>query len=170
FFTLHKTKMRKEDIIDQLELVPHPEGGYYKETYRSKGSLELSDYEGERQYSTGIYYLLVGNKISAFHRIIQDEMWHFYQGNSLELHIISKTGTYQVVLIGNDLGKGEIPQYVVKGGDYFAARVTSGGSHSLVGCTVAPGFDFKDFEMPSRHDLISKFPDHEYIIKQLTHS
>lgn len=161
--------MTATQIIKQLELLAHPEGGYYRETYRSNQVLYLGDYHGQRHVSTGIYYLLVEKKISAFHRIQQDEMWHFYKGGPLELHIISKHGHYQKILIGNQLEHGEVPQYVVRGGDYFAARVCPEQPYSLVGCTVAPGFDFKDFEMPSRATLIAQFPEHKDIITQLTH-
>lgn len=156
-------------IIEQLDLLPHPEGGYYRETYRSNQLLNLENYHGQRHVSTGIYYLLVEDKFSAFHHIKQDEMWHFYKGGPLELHIISKQGHYQKVLIGNQLEHGEVPQYVVRGGDYFAARVCPEQPYSLAGCTVAPGFDFKDFEMPDRAALMVQFPEHKDIIAQLTH-
>ena len=162
--------MTAETIIKELDLKAHPEGGYFKETYRSQASMELFNYAGERSFSTGIYYLLLQGKISAFHKIKQDEMWHFYKGSSLELHIISPDGIYQRVIVGNQLEHGEVPQFVVRGGDYFAARVCLGGDYSLVGCTVAPGFDFKDFIMPSRSELIQHFPKHETIITELTHS
>ena len=95
-------------------------------------------------------------------------MWHFYKGGSLELHIISKQGHYQKVLIGNQLEHGEVPQYVVRGGDYFAARVCPEHPYSLVGCTVAPGFDFNDFVLADRKELTDAFPQHAEIIKELT--
>lgn len=161
--------MTAQDIINHLDLKAHPEGGYYKETYRSKGAIQLPDYKGERNFATGIYYLVVANVISAFHKIKQDEMWHYYAGSSLELHIISDDGIYKKVLIGNQFDKGEVPQYVVSGGDYFAARVVTDGDFSLVGCTVAPGFNFIDFVMPSREELIGLFPQHQGIISQLTY-
>jgi len=162
-----------QEIIEKLDLQEHPEGGYFKETYRSDGvipeaSLE-EKYKGNRNHSTGIYFLLTSEKFSAFHKVNQDEMWHFYKGTSLKLHTISVNGEYSFVVIGNDLEKGEVPQYTVKGDDWFAAEVIDKNSYSLVGCTVAPGFDFADFVLPSANELIRKFPQHEDIIHRLTH-
>ncbi|GAB1857100.1 cupin domain-containing protein [Flavobacteriaceae bacterium MHTCC 0001] len=161
-----------QNIIQKLELQPHPEGGYFKETYRSKGSINEVDLDnniiGRRNYSTGIYFLLTSDSFSAFHRINQDEMWHFYKGSPMRLHIISKAGKYDNILIGNNIEKGEVPQFTVKARDWFAAEVVEEGEYSLVGCTVSPGFDFKDFEMPKRLDLVSKFPEHSKIINTLT--
>ena len=161
--------MTAQDIIAHLDLQPHPEGGHFKETYRSQSSMELDDYQGKRNYSTAIYYLVSSGVISAFHKIKQDEMWHFYTGSTLELHIISKQGSYKTVLIGNRFELGEVPQYVIKGGAYFAARVVPSGTYSLVGCTVSPGFDFKDFIMPSRKVLLEQFPMHARIITELSY-
>ncbi|TYA71356.1 cupin domain-containing protein [Seonamhaeicola marinus] len=159
-------------IIEQLGLLPHPEGGYYKETYRSNGIItntNLNDsFSGDRNYSTGIYFLLTSNTFSAFHRINQDEMWHFYKGSPLKLHIISETGTYSEVIIGNDVLNNQTPQFTVKARDWFAAEVIDNGDYSLVGCTVSPGFDFRDFNLPKREMLISKFPEHTAIISKLT--
>ncbi len=167
------TLMNAADIIKELALTEHPEGGYFKETYRSAGkisNLELgTEYQGDRNYSTGIYFLLTSEKFSAFHKINQDEMWHFYKGTPLLLHIISKEGSYTSVTIGNDLKKGQVPQYLVKGGDWFAAEVIDKDSYTLVGCTVAPGFDFADFVLPERKELVALFPQHKGIITKLTH-
>ena len=162
--------MTAQDIIKHLNLERHPEGGYFKETYRSMEVIELSNYQGKRNYSTAIYYLILKHKISAFHKIKQDEMWHFYGGSPLELHVISDRGEYEKVLVGNKFSQGEVPQYLVNGGNYFAARVIPGGDYSLVGCTVSPGFDFKDFTMPKRADLIRQFPEYATLITELTHS
>ena len=161
-----------QSIIDTLELSPHPEGGFFKETYRSEGFISESDLnddiDGKRNYSTGIYFLLTSNTFSAFHRIKQDEMWHFYKGSSLKLHIISESGKYSNAIIGNNLEKDEAPQFTVKARDWFAAEVLNDNNYSLVGCTVSPGFDFRDFELPKRTDLVSKFPQHSEIITRLT--
>jgi hypothetical protein len=162
-----------QDIIQHFDLQEHPEGGYFKETYRSEGSIPNQSldatFKGDRNYSTGIYFLLTSEKFSAFHKINQDEMWHFYKGTSLKLHIISKEGDYSFVWIGNDLESGEVPQFTVKGGDWFAAEVVNPDSYAFVGCTVAPGFDFADFVLPERKELIQLFPDHAEIIQKLTH-
>lgn len=162
-----------EHLIKSLELQPHPEGGYFKETYRSQGkigseSLEAS-YDSPRNYSTCIYFLLTSDSFSAFHRIKQDEIWHFYKGSSLRLHMISPQGVHTEHLIGSDLEKGEVPQFVVPGGYWFAAQVTDTDSYSLVGCTVSPGFDFNDFELIPRDELIVMYPEHVQIITRLTH-
>lgn len=161
-----------QEIISRLDLKPHPEGGYFKESYRSAGFVEESslarDYAGKRSYSTCIYFLLTSDAFSAFHRIKQDEIWHFYDGSPIVLHTISEAGIHTQTIIGNDLSLGQIPQWVVKGGDWFGAEVMNKNSFSLVGCTVSPGFDFADFDLPQRQKLIQLFPEHERIIKRLT--
>ncbi len=163
-----------KEIIQQLELKHHPEGGYYRETYRSAGELSEnslnSNYKGKRNYSTCIYFLLTSNDFSAFHRIHQDEIWHFYSGSPIRLHTISEKGIHSEFIIGNDLKKGQVPQLIVPGKHWFAAEVIDKEAYSLVGCTVAPGFDFKDFELPSRQKLLDLFPKHRGIITRLTHS
>ena len=163
-----------KEIIQKLKLKPHPEGGYYKETYRSIGELSESDldsnYQGSRNFSTCIYFLLTSNDFSAFHRIKQDEIWHFYMGSPILLHTISEKGIHSEFTIGNDLLNGEVPQLVVPGGHWFGAEVLDKGTYALVGCTVAPGFDFKDFDLPNRQDLIGRFPKHEQIITRLSQS
>lgn len=165
--------MTANQIIELLDLQEHPEGGYFKETYRSEGVIPNSALEskfvGDRNQSTGIYFLLTSEKFSAFHKINQDEMWHFYKGTSLKLHTISSEGNYSFIIIGNDLERGEVPQHTVKGGDWFAAEVITENSYTLVGCTVAPGFDFADFVLPSAEELIKEFPQHSEIIHRLTH-
>lgn len=162
-----------KEIIKKLELVPHPEGGYFKETYRSKGEIGKEslgpEYNGKRSYSTCIYFLLTSEKFSAFHRIKQDEIWHFYDGSAIRLHMISGSGIHTIHSIGRDLYKGEIPQFIVPGGYWFAAEVIDENAFSLVGCTVSPGFSFEDFELILRRDLISLFPENEEIISRLTH-
>ncbi|WP_370476766.1 cupin domain-containing protein [Tamlana flava] len=159
-------------IAEQLNMQHHPEGGYFKETYRSSGEITPenlgSDFTENRNFSTCIYFLLTSDTFSAFHKIKQDEIWHFYKGSSIKLHIISSEGAYSSVIIGNNLEKNEIPQFVVKAKDWFAAEVTNKDSYSLLGCTVSPGFDFKDFKLAERNTLISKFPKHKTIIEKLT--
>ena len=160
------------ELIKILGLKPHPEGGYYKETYRSRGKIKGKclglKYSGERHYSTCIYFLMTSDNFSAFHRINQDEIWHFYDGASIRLHVISENGKHSDYIIGRDFAKGEVPQLVVTGGHWFAAEVMDQNSYALVGCTVSPGFNFEDFELADREQLISKFPEHEELITKFT--
>ncbi|MFY0601371.1 MAG: cupin domain-containing protein [Cyclobacteriaceae bacterium] len=161
-----------DEIIKKLDLKPHPEGGYYKETYRSKGVINLGSlgkaYGSDRHYSTCIYFLLTSGNFSAFHKIKQDEIWHFYDGAPVELHTISENGDHAKFIIGRDLSSGQIPQLVVPGNAWFASKVLVPNSYSLVGCTVAPGFDFDDFVLASRSELIQQFPTHEKLISTFT--
>jgi len=165
-------KTKTDIIINKLSLHAHPEGGYYKESYRSKEAITQDAlpkrFMGNRNFSTGIYFMLTKNNFSAFHRIHQDEMWHFYDGAALYVHEIDNEGNYKKTEIGREFDKGQIPQYVVPAGVWFASSVKDEGEYSLVGCTVAPGFDFADFELAKRSELIQKFPQHEKIIKHLT--
>ncbi|MCF8459560.1 MAG: cupin domain-containing protein [Flavobacteriales bacterium] len=159
--------------IDQLQMLKHPEGGWYKETYRSTGVIpeaELKGIDGPRSYSTGIYFLLTKENFSAFHRINSDEMWHFYDGDGLTIHEIQPNGRYQKHQLGLDLEGVEEPQLVVKGRSWFASEVTEGGSWCLVGCTVSPGFDFRDFEMAARLPLSEEYSDQTELISRLTRS
>ncbi len=162
-----------EKIIKDLDLQPHPEGGYFKETYRSTGEIDQNSmgdaYKGNRNYSTCIYFMLTSNTFSAFHKINQDEIWHFYDGSPVKIHMINDNGEYSKVILGRNFNNGENPQFVVPGNCWFAAHVEIEDSYTLVGCTVAPGFDFMDFVLPKRVELLSKFPEHHDIINQLTH-
>ena len=165
-------KYSKEQLIKILDLKAHPEGGYFKETYRSEGIIPKSSlpdaYSGDRNYCTGIYFMLTAGNFSAFHKIHQDEMWHFYDGSALRIHIISNEGEYRNQLVGRNLANGELPQFVVEGGSWFASEVVEGGDYSFVGCTVAPGFDFEDFVLAQGESLITQFPRHKNIIQKLT--
>ena len=162
-----------EKIIRQLDLQPHPEGGYFKETYRSTGRIEKSNlgsiYTGDRNYATTIYFLITSESFSTFHKIHQDEQWHFYEGSPIKLHIISPEGEYRFVTIGRDIFNGELLQFTVPGKHWFAAEVPEKISFALVGCTVSPGFDFDDFTLPKREILIDLFPEHKDVITRLTH-
>ncbi|WP_430813591.1 cupin domain-containing protein [Carboxylicivirga sp. RSCT41] len=166
--------MNKVDaIIKALDLSPHPEGGYFKETYRSVGEIQedsLNDeYKGNRNYSTCIYFLLTSGNFSAFHRIKQDEIWHFYDGSPIKLHVITPEGYYSHHMIGRHISEGEIPQFVVTGGCWFAAEVVDKDAWSLVGCTVSPGFSFDDFDLRPRKELVALYPELEDVITKLTH-
>ena len=162
---------KAEVIIRQLNLKPHPEGGYYSESYRSTGILlpqvTVPSLSETRNFSTAIYFLLTRGVFSAFHRIRQDEIWHFYKGSPLAIHVITAGGEYFMHRLGNRLEKGERPQVVVPGGNWFAAALSEGKcDYALVGCTVAPGFDFSDFEMAHREALLREFPAFSKVIRQ----
>jgi len=151
---------------------PHPEGGFYKETYRSDGMIPKEvlqqGFSGNRAYSTAIYFLLTSENFSAFHRIKQDEIWHFYGGSPLYVHVIDLKGSYTRHAVGMDLDQGESPQLIVPAGCWFASSVKNTEGYSFVGCTVSPGFDFKDFELATRNVLIHKFPEHTELISRYT--
>lgn len=163
-----------QDIINKFNLQPHPEGGYFEETYRSKGEIPnealSQEYKDSRNYSTAIYFLLTSDQFSAFHKIKQDEIWHFYKGSPIRIHMISAQGVYSNVVVGRDLSVGQVPQYVIKGGVWFAAEVVEKDSFSFVGCTVSPGFDFQDLDMPRREFLLGKYPELEEVILKFTNS
>ena len=156
-------------LVKQLGLEPHPEGGFYRETWRSSMVLRgIRPAPGpDRAASTAIYFLLPAGTFSAFHRVTSDEAWHHYDGDPLDLHLIAEDGGHTVVALGREFARGERPQYVVPAGVWQAA-VPRGDRYALCGCTVAPGFDFADFEMPSREDLRARFPRHAEIIARLT--
>ena len=154
--------------IDKLELSKHPEGGWFKEEYRSAESIPSTAldnrFDAERSISTSIYFLLEKGAFSAFHRIKSDETWHFYDGDSLNIHSISPQGEYKLYVLGLNIENGELPQITVPHGDFFAAETN--GSFTFVGCTVAPGFDFNDFEMPKKQDLSALYPNHISLIEK----
>ena len=161
--------MTANEWIERLELMPHPEGGWFREVYRSHERL-MQDalperFGGARVFSTAIYFLLNAGEVSRLHRIRQDELWHFYDGESLRLHRIRPDGEHIEQLVGRS--GDALPLAVVPAGDFFGAEVTGEG-YSLVGCTVAPGFDFADFEMLSRDELYQRFLQHGELIQKLT--
>jgi predicted cupin superfamily sugar epimerase len=160
-----------QHLIKRFDLFPHPEGGYYKETYRSAETIPATASPGPfpagRNFSTAIYFLLEQGNFSAFHKIQSDECWHFYSGGALLVHIIHLNGVMETVILGNDLNHGQTFQYVVPAGCWFASEPAPGSAFSFVGCTVAPGFDFADFEMAKANDLIKLYPQYEKIIKKL---
>ncbi|MBW0178110.1 cupin domain-containing protein [Sediminibacterium sp.] len=158
-----------QQLIEQFGLIPHPEGGYYKETYRSTEFISKQAlperFTGQRFHSSAIYFLLVQGNFSAFHRIKSDECWHFYAGDTLCVHMISPSGQLTTIYLGNK--PGTVYQYVVPAGYWFASETASGGSFSFVGCTVAPAFDFADFELADSNTLAQQFPQHSEIIQRL---
>lgn len=161
-----------EKLVKQLGLKPHPEGGYYRETYRSdetigKGVLP-ERYTGNRRYATAIYYLLTRETFSAFHRIKTDEIYHFYLGDPVELVQLLPDGSGCVVTLGKDIAGGGYVQTVVSRGTWHGARLVEGGKYALLGTTVSPGFEFADFEIGDRNDLIRSYPSFSDTINALT--
>jgi predicted cupin superfamily sugar epimerase len=165
--------MKKFDYwINKLGLQKHPEGGYFKEVYRADESILKEHlparYSGERSFATSIYFLITSESFSAFHKIKSDETWHFYYGSPLTLHIIDKSGNYTEINLGNNPDEGEVLQFTIPHGNWFAANVNENNSYALLGCTVAPGFHFDDFELGKKDELARKFPQHEKLIKKFT--
>jgi predicted cupin superfamily sugar epimerase len=160
------------ELIGLLGLIRHPEGGWYRETYRSPETVATDGlpprFGGKRAFSTAIYFLLERGDFSSLHRLKSDEVWHFYAGTSLTVRTISPAGDASSFILGNDLTRGEVFQAVVPDGFWFGAEVTGEGSYSLVGCTVAPGFDFADFELGIRAKLLELWPAHSDLIIGLT--
>jgi hypothetical protein len=158
--------------INKLGLEKHPEGGWFSEVYRSEETTKAEQlpkrFAGERHHSTSIYFLLTSDTFSAFHRIKSDELWHFYDGSAVTIHMIDGNGEYSSVTLGRDIDKGEVLQYAIPHGVWFGAEVNDEGSYSLVGCTVAPGFHFDDFELAKQDELLGKYPEHKRIVKKLT--
>ncbi|HSV85840.1 MAG TPA: cupin domain-containing protein [Levilinea sp.] len=172
-------RLAEDRLIEALSLTPHPEGGHYRQTYRAASEIPAAalpqEYGGARAYSTAIYFLLTGEDFSAFHRIRSDEVWHFYSGSSLEIQVIHPGGRYERIRLGTDVAAGEVFQAIVPGGCWFGAcladpRPARAGRrvYALVGCTVAPGFDFDDFELANRQRLSEMYPMHRSIIQRLT--
>lgn len=160
-----------EKIAKALNLKKHPEGGHFSEVYKSGEFIEQDlpeRFKGSHSLYTSIYFLLYENEFSAFHVLKSDEIWHFYEGTTLDIHIINPEGKLQTVSLGKNFDVGEHFQYCIKAGHYFAAEVRDKTSFSLVGCTVSPGFEYSDFELCKRKDLILKFPFHKLIIDRLS--
>jgi predicted cupin superfamily sugar epimerase len=157
--------------IEKLNLLPHPEGGYYRETYRSTETIPAGGlpnrFAGARNFSTAIYFLLRSHDRSLFHRIKSDELWHYYAGSPLSLYVLNDHGLTRHRL-GADPENGESLQVTIPAGSWFGALVDENESFTLSGCTVAPGFDFSDFEFGDRASLLKTFPAHQHIIEKLT--
>jgi len=159
-------------IVERFALAPHPEGGYFREVYRSALTIDHPavgrHVNPRRSAGTFIYFLLAAGDFSAFHRVLaSDEIWHWYAGGPLEVHTLDAVRGHATQLLTNDLTRGE-PTCVVPGNHWQATRLAPGADWALAGCTVSPGFDFADFEMPPAAELIAVYPGHERIIRQLT--
>jgi hypothetical protein len=159
-------------IVERFRLEPHPEGGYFREVYRSSMNIEHpgmpAGNRAPRSAGTLIYFLLSGQDFSAFHRVrFSDEVWHLYAGGPLEIFAIDKGGKLERRELTTDLSRGE-PTTMIPAGTWQSARLVPGTAWALGGCTVAPGFDYDDFEMPPGDSLVSRFPEHEATIRMLT--
>jgi predicted cupin superfamily sugar epimerase len=152
-----------QQLINELELQAHPEGGYYKETYRSAQTLDGQD----RHLLTSIYFLLTAENVSRFHRIKSDELWYFHAGSPLIVHTLSERGHEQHHL-GLDLSKGQQPFLWIPKDTIFGSSILDAEGYALVSCAVAPGFDFADFELFTASDLLPRFPQHQEIILKMT--
>lgn len=157
--------------IDRLGLIAHPEGGYFKEVYRSDEQIPATSlperYGEKRTYATSIYFLLDKEQYSAWHKLQSDEIWHHNYGSSLYIHVIDPKGKYYKFTLGTDIEKDESPQLVIPRGHWFAAEVADKRSYTLISCTVAPGFEFDDFELADKNELANRYPEHEEIINRL---
>jgi len=159
-------------IVERFQMQPHPEGGFFREVYRSGIELEHpsipADTSRRRSGSTLIYFLLAGQAFSAFHRVVcSDEVWHLYGGGPLEVHTINAAGRHDRYVLTTAWDAGE-PAAIVKAGDWQAAKLAPGARWAFCGCTVAPGFDFDDFEMPPASELLAAYPKHATVIRELT--
>lgn len=158
-------------FVKNLNMTAHPEGGFYKEIYTSEESItsqELKvDYEGSRILWTSIYFLLRDGEVSKFHRLKSDEMWYYHSGSPLTIYMISPNGELITEQLGLDVEHGEKPQVLVPK-DYIFGSAMNNEGYALVGCMVSPGFEFRDFELFKRNDLLEKYPQYEEIIKKLT--
>lgn len=164
-------KITCRQLIQHYELQPHPEGGWYKETYKSSEYISEAAlpgrFRGARAFSTAIYFLLEQGNFSAFHRIRADECWHFYAGDLLLVYVIKEDGNLEIIHLGNDINRGQVFQYIVPANNWFASRPAPGSRFCFMGCTVAPGFEFNDLELAETAQLLPLLPHHEKIIKEL---
>lgn len=163
--------MTADDIINRFGLQPHPkEDGYFVETYRSADRISWEAlpgrYQGDRAYSTAIYFLLTEKGFSELHRLSSDEIYHYYMGAPLELLLLLPDGSGKRLRLGNDLEAGEQPQIVVPRNSWQGAFTT--GQYTLFGCTVAPGFEYPDYEAGNCAELVKQYPQFETNIKRLT--
>ena len=146
-------------IIDTLGLEPHPERGYYRETYRSSSDVQSGRHGGSRAASTAIYFLVTASEPATFlHRLLSDEVFHLYDGGPLEILRLFPDGAWDVAVLGMDLAAGARPQVVIPAGTWFGTELRQGAPYCLVGCTVAPGFDFADFELAQGPELEARYP------------
>jgi predicted cupin superfamily sugar epimerase len=154
-------------FIKQLDMIPHQEGGFYKEVYDSEDNVSVENINEPRKLWTTIYFLLRDGEVSNFHRLKSDEMWYYHAGSSLTIYMINPEGELIIEQLGLDIENGEKPQVLVPKGYIFGSAMNNSG-YALVGCMVAPGFEFKDFELFERNYLLDKYPIFKEIILKLT--
>jgi predicted cupin superfamily sugar epimerase len=151
--------------IEHLKLQRHPEGGYYKEVFRSQQQVLRPDDNKTKQACTSIYYLLEGKDFSGFHRLASDEIWYFHKGSPLIIHAINENGLHSAFELSDNIS-GNL-SIVITAGIWFAAEIPSGDGFTLTSCAVAPGFDFSEFEMAKKEELIKIYPQHKDLLNKL---
>ncbi len=160
---------RAQELIASLGLQPHPERGHFVETYRAALTVDGLPHGAPRAASTAIYFLISREAPTTYlHRLLSDEIFHFYEGGPLEVLLLAPDGPGEVRRLGTDLSAGERPQIVIPAGTWFAAELADGATHCLFGCTVAPGFDFADFELAAGPELAARYPAHAARIARMT--
>jgi len=160
---------RAQELIDRLGLIPHPERGYYVETYRAPLMVGGVPHGGPRAASTAIYFLVTRAQPTTYlHRLRSDELFHLYEGGPLDVLLLGATGGGEVRRLGLVVAAGERPQLVIAAGTWFAVELVPEASHCLFGCTVAPGFDFADFELAEGPELAAAFPAHAGAIARMS--
>jgi uncharacterized protein len=161
-------RIDSQELIRRLGLAPHPEGGYFRETYRAADRVHREGSDAPRASSTAIYFLLCDGAHSAWHRIRSDEVWHFYAGAPVDVHVLDAQGALVTHRLGNALVHADaVFQAVVRAGDWFAAECADASGAALVGCTVAPGFEFSEFELAEHGALEALYPQHRELIARL---
>jgi predicted cupin superfamily sugar epimerase len=160
--------------IRRLDLKPHAEGGWFREIYRSPETVAKSAlparFPGDRAFGTSIYFLLAPGEISLFHRLRADEIWHLYEGGPAVLHVLTPEGSYERLVLGRDAEHGQAHQQILPAGCWFGAELEPGVPFLLAGCTLAPGFEYADFELGRRGGLKTKYPAQADLIDRLTQS
>jgi uncharacterized protein len=160
---------RAQELIARLGLQPHPERGHFVETYRAGLTVDVLPHGAPRAASTAIYFLISREAPTTYlHRLLSDEIFHFYEGGPLDVLLLPPDGPGEVRRLGTDLAAGERPQIVIPAGTWFAAELADGAAHCLFGCTVSPGFDFADFELAAGPELAARYPAHAARIARMT--
>ncbi len=161
-----QTKIRVQELIENYQMTEHPEGGWYKEVYRSIDKIGVEN--GERSLLTSIYFLLTSDNISHLHSIKSDELWYFHEGSPLTVHTIDHEGNYFGERLGIDFTVGQNAQLAVEEGTIFGSSVDDDDAYAFVSCAVAPGFDFEDFKLYTTSELLAEYPTHEKVIRRMT--